>query len=599
MTPQALTAVFQRSAFPAIAYTCALLFNRYTVFLLGYYLYAVIISLLGGLGGVVAVTKHPALVLFPLDSESGLMFNKEYWELTLVFYLYCYGNLILRPSRLRPWLAAMPLFLAYLGQDFYFIAYSNVFRFAELAEVPELLKVLSVPVLLLLAVVVALPLGYYLWSINYRRYLVLIGGALPLALVIAMVQFFPMQYTQTYDRIGQPIEIWSDTVSAQNNGRMMMLLYREAERRIAVDKTEAFRNRGQYDTQAAQLAAWIGEHSNQRNVHLIAMESFVDASLLKNAQFSKDPLHPSFRKLFGKNLGFSLSPVFGGKTSQAEFELLCGEPAFGELTGVEFNSFSGAATNCLPGMLERTGYQSMASNAHNPSFFNTPNAYKGIGFSKMYFPSEYVDPSATYLHKGDTSGEMGYMWDGEFFQQNLDFITPILKDPQHKPLFNYLLTIYGHVPHLINKEKRPLVVQMRSTFKDQFLEWAANQMYYRTQAVADYVTKLMEMDPNGLIILVSDHLPPGQYGHTSYQKLRYIDGAENSVHMNRIMIVEAGKVKKLATVHHYDVPAIIMNSITNGAYCKEHSCGFAQNRLLDDRTSRRDDYMRVMAHASE
>lgn len=599
MTPQATTAALQRTASPALALASALFFNRYTAFLLGYYLYTAIISLVGGLGGVVAMTKHPALVLIPVDSESGLMLNKEYWELTLVFYLYCYGNLILRPSKWRPWLAALPLFLAYLGQDLYFIAYANVFRFAELAEVPELLKVLSVPVLVLLAALVALPLGLYLWSINYRRYLVLIAGAMPVALLIAAVEYMPLHYTQIYDRVGQPIEIWSDTVSAQNNGRMMMLLYREAERRIAVEKTEAFRNRSDYDGQAAQLAAWIGEHGNQRNVHLVVLESFVDASLLKNANFSKDPLHPSFRKLFGKNLGFSLSPVFGGKTSQAEFEVLCGVPAFGELTGVEFNSFSGAAANCLPGTLEQAGYQSQASNAHNPSFFNTPNAYKGIGFSKMYFPSEYVSEAETYLHKGDTSGEMGYMWDGEFFQQNLAFIAKQLQDPQHKPVFNYLLSIYGHIPHLINKEKRPLVVQMRSTFKDQFLEWAANQMYYRTQAVAEYVTKLMELDPNSLIILVSDHLPPGQYGHTSYQKLRYIDGAENSVHMNRIMIIEAGKVKKLATVHHYDIPAIIMNSLSSGAYCKEHSCGFAQNRLLDDRSSRHDDYMRVMAHASE
>lgn len=576
-----------------------MLCNRYTAFLLGVYLYSLILAFLGGLGGVVAMTKHPALILFPLEDGSGLMLTKEYWELTLLFYLYCYGNLILRPSRLRPWLAALPLFLAYLGQDFYYIAYSNVFRFAELAEVPELFKVLSLPSLLLLGGLVALPLGYFLWSINYRRPLVLIGGIMPLVLLIGLVEFFPVRYTQVYERIGQPIEVWSDSVSAVNNGRMMMLLYREAERRIAVNKTEGFRNRGEYDAQASQQAAWIGAHNNQRNVHLVVLESFIDPSLLKNANFSKDPLHPSFRKLFGKNLGFSLSPVFGGKTAQAEFEVLCGVPAFGELTGVEFNSFSGSAANCLPGLLEQSGYQAMASNAHNPSFFNTPNAYKGIGFSKMYFPSEYGGSSPTYLNKGDTSEEMGYMYDGVFFKQNLDFITPLLKEPQHKPLFNYLLTIYGHVPHLINKEKRPLVLKMRSNFKDQFLEWAANQIYYRSQAVADYVTELMALDPNGLIILVSDHLPPGQYGHTSYQKLRYIDGSEEGVHMNRIMIVEAGKVKKLATVHHYDIPAIIMNSITDGAYCREHSCGFAQNKLLDDRPGRHDEYMRVMAHASE
>jgi hypothetical protein len=35
-------------------------------------------------------------------------------------------------------------------------------------------------------------------------------------------------------------------------------------------------------------------------------------------------VHPDFERLFGKKIGFSVSPVFGGKTSQAEFEVLCG-----------------------------------------------------------------------------------------------------------------------------------------------------------------------------------------------------------------------------------------------------------------------------------
>jgi beta-glucosidase/6-phospho-beta-glucosidase/beta-galactosidase len=94
-------------------------------------------------------------------------------------------------------------------------------------------------------------------------------------------------------------------------------------------------------------------------------------------------------------------------------------------------------------------------------------------------------------------------------------------------------------------------------------------------------------------------LPPGQYGRKSYQKLRYIDASEESMLMNRIMIIEAGKVKKLVTIHHYDVPALIMNSITDGAYCQEHNCGFTRNKLLDDRMDRYGDYLRVMAHASE
>ncbi len=577
----------------------SLLFNRYTAFLLGVYAYSLIILALGGLGGMFGAIELQSMWLFQLDEVRGVYLKREYLELTLLFYLYCYFNVILRPSRWQPLLAVVPLFLAYLGQDIYYLMYSSVFRITELAEVPELLKVLSLAHFAMLLVFVVLPLGSFLWFVDYRRFVVIIAGALPPALLIGAAVYFPQQYITTYHKVGEEIVYWSDADSAQNNGRFMMLLYREAERQLSRAKTETFRNRAQYDEQAQQLAGWIRANGNSRNVHLVVMESFLDPTLFKGATYSKDPIHPSFRKLFGNKMGFSLSPVVGGKTAQAEFEILCGAPAFEEMTGVEFNSFTGVAANCLPGTLQMAGYQTMVSNAYNPSFFNAAKAYRGIGFAKMYFPREYVSDGDTYLVRGDTAGEKEYMFDSVLFSQNLDFITPLLRNSEGSPLFNYVLTVYGHFPHLMNEEKRPQVLKMISDFKDEQLERAANQIFYRSQAVADYVNRLLELDPKSLIILVSDHLPPGQHGRRSFQKLRYLNNADASLHMNRIMIIEDGKVKKFATIHHYDIPAMVLNSITKGAYCKEHSCGFAENKLLDDRMKRHDDYMRIMAHASE
>ena len=44
---------------------------------------------------------------------------------------------------------------------------------------------------------------------------------------------------------------------------------------------------------------------------------------------------------------------------------------------------------------------------------------------------------------------------------------------------------------------------------------------------------------------------------------------------------------------------MILNTLTDGAYCRERSCAFAANRFVDDRRDRHQDYMRLMAHASE
>jgi len=104
------------------------------------------------------------------------------------------------------------------------------------------------------------------------------------------------------------------------------------------------------------------------------MESFVDPTLFKGAIYTRDPVHPDFRRLFGDRMGFSVSPVFGGKTSQAEFEVLCGVPAFQELAGVEFNSFTGVPAYCLPGTLQLAGYRTVATNSFKPDRFSTPSS---------------------------------------------------------------------------------------------------------------------------------------------------------------------------------------------------------------------------------
>ena len=602
MTAPDRTAAIARRAVRSVARAAALaLYNRYTAFLLGIYAYSLTILLLGGLGGVFDIggIGRQSMWLFPLDQTRGVFLQEEYLELALLLYLYWYGNAILRPSRWRALLAAVPLLLAYLGQDIYFLMYNSVFRAVELAQAPELLAILTWRYGLALLLFAALPLGFFVWSINWRRWRVLAAGALPPALLICAVIYFPERYVSEYRRVGDLVE-WGDEDTVVNNGRFMMLLYREAERRLAQSRTELFRDRARYEEQVGQFAAWLKEHGDpKRNVHLVVLESFFDPTLFKGATYTKDPIHPSFRKLFGNRLGFSLSPVVGGRTSQAEFEILCGVPAFEEMSGVEFNSFTGAAAYCLPGKLQLAGYRTMASNAYNPSFFNTRKGYQGMGFAAMFFPREFAGGMETYLSRGDTAGEGKYMFDSVLFSQNLEYITPLLQEADAPPLFNYVLTVYGHFPHLMNEDKRPMVLQMQSDFKEEQLERGANQMFYRTQAVADYVNRLIELDATSLIILVSDHVPPGQYGARSFQKLRYLDNSKDSMKMNRIMIVEAGKAKKYAVIHHYDIPALVYNFISNGLYCKTNTCGFMENKLLDDRKQRHDDYMRIMAHASE
>ena len=493
-------------------------------------------------------------------------------EMPLLLALYWAFNFALRPGKLPSFVAAMPFVIAYVACDVFFVAYGDVLRIIDLRNLPELLKVLPFVKKAGLMLALGLPPALLLAFVNYRRYwrvLIIAGLAL---LGAATVEYFPNAVLSGLQFAGLDVAIFSDAQSVNDNGRLTMALYFEASRKVAIKQTEIYRKRGEYDQEVRATADFIRKSGNHHNVYLVVLESWVDPTLFRAVTFSRDPRHPDFAQLVGEEQGFSISPVFGGGTAQAEFEALCGVPALNELSEIEFDVFTGHAAGCMPGILHQAGYTTYVSNAYQPDYFNSTKAYTGIGFEKLYYPIEYSHDRETYLTASNASDVETYLFDGDLFNQNLAFIARTLREHPGQPIFNYVLTMYGHEPHDIDTELRPLVLSMKAPHDDQQLLRAANQYWYRTQAIASYIRALIKLDPQSLIILVSDHVPPLDEGTTSYKDFRYLDNIDDSTHLNRILVVEDGKVVRHKTIHHYNVPSLIYDYLTNQSYCAQNNC---------------------------
>ncbi len=552
-----------------------LVINRYFIFLLFLLSYSEILQHYGGL---------PAFW--------------QAWrvEIPLLLYLYYYLNLISRPSRCQPLVAAAPMILIYIGIDVYHILFGRLPRIAELGELPEMFQVFPLPIALALGLVIGLPLLLFLASINVRKPRSIVLGALPLLALALSVELTPTLFTEVFTRTQPEIVFYSDAHSTRNNGRLGMMLYNEARRKSSLDKLAGYRGNSIYRQEFEQESSKVKRQQDKRNVHMIVLESFLDPTLMKGAHFSRRPVDPAFDELFRNKGGFSVSPVFAGGTAQAEFEVLCGVPALRELSGVEFNLFSGSKTFCLPNILAQGGYETDATNSFVPDFYNSSNAYLGLGFKQTYYPREYAVGRESYFSTGDVTGEM-YIFDGDLLSQNLDFITQRIKQHPETPLFNYIISIYGHSPHEINYAKRPKVVEMLGELKDEQIERAANQYYYRTRAIAAFVKGLLLVDPHSLIILVSDHLPPLTYGPNTYQDFSYLHGMADAIHRNRVFILEDGRAVKYSTIHHFDIPRIVLNYVSKGRYCQEHACPFKSDDVAVDNSAYQGEYMAIMAQA--
>jgi phosphoglycerol transferase MdoB-like AlkP superfamily enzyme len=549
-------------------------------------------------GALVAVLYGYMRLIEGFGGFSTEHFRHQLIELGLVLYLYALSHAALKPCRWRSVLAALPLLLIYLVHDLFYLVFGKVFRLINVAEFPELVQILPLGYSALLLAVLLLPLGLFLLSVDYRRPRRFALWLLPLVLVSVAVKGAPEAFGRSFEKLAAGIVKYSDGKSVEQNGRLAMLAYREAERSTALTELGPYRDRDRYEQEMAALASELRPHNNRRNVHLIVLESFLDPRLLRDLRFSSPPAHPAFDRLFGDKLGLSKAPVFGGSTAQSEFEVLCGVPAFERFSSVEFNVFTGAAAHCLPGMLRELGYRSVATNTYKPNFFNALPAYQGAGFSDIYFPEEFSGARATYLKLGDPGVEE-FAFDRPLFEQNLQFIRSHRQAHPDQPLFNYVLTIYGHTPHLLDPEQRPERIELVSHYADDHLHRAVNQFYYRTEAIAEYVNQLIVLDKDSLIILISDHVPPLRNGPNTYDALRYLDNREHSIYYNRIAILEGGKATVYPEMRHYELPPLILDYLSEGAYCRKHACAFRDATQRVEREAYLGPYQRLMAHAAQ
>jgi phosphoglycerol transferase MdoB-like AlkP superfamily enzyme len=503
-------------------------------------------------------------------------------EYPLALYLFFALNQILRPSRWRPLLAGLPIFAIYLLHDGYYVFFDDIPTLAQLRELPELYTVGN---FWMRAALVSMGLGLLWFLVRQVRYncrsLVASLPILTLALGTVAAPAKVMAIIEDGVILMNP---WLQADNAVVNGRLTTAIYNEAKRRLAVSELSSYEDNKGEQQYYNKVLGYLKEHAHRdRQVFIIVLESFLDPRLLKPLKGHEEYLDADFLHRYGKGLGYSISPVFGGGTAQAEFEVLCGVPAFSEFSKMEFNLFSGRPIPCLPQILGKLGYGTMANYPYIPTFFNARRAYPGIGFNKTYYAREYTD-LPTYLHL-EKPGQ--YLSDGAFFQQNRDFLE---QHPADKPFLNYDLTLYGHMYYDV---ERP--IKWRIGSKDPYLERIVNISYYRTAALDHYLQWIGTRYPKSLVIALADHLPLLGDGPLTYKSMHYLDDRKDNIHYNRVLVVKDGKPVKLPAMEHFSVPYLVYDYLTDGGFCKNFDC---PTHSPYDTEKLRDRYHYLMANAA-
>lgn len=295
-----------------------------------------------------------------------------------------------------------------------------------------------------------------------------------------------------------------------------------------------------------------------RNLHVIVLESFWDPSVLTAAGLTQDPFVPEFRALW-QEAGHSsiLAPVFGGYTANSEFEALCGFPV--TENAVFFEGWLRNDAPCLPRVLGQAGYRTVASHPNVAVFWNRVNAYRRVGFDTYWSDGDF--------ESDDMNG--GFLGDSSLYRQVMEKVGPMI-DSGEKPLFNYVLTFFGHLDYPLNDSRPPVI---DAPGGDRRLMLYANTMYYKSLELMAALEDLRARDPDAVIVVFGDHLPflgPNFGGYTesgllASNRTDFTDPMFRTLTETPLIVIDGRNGPlPVGTVPLYQLPSLVLGLLGQG-----------------------------------
>jgi len=475
-----------------------------------------------------------------MDKSNVYTYQQGYLELTILIMILYILYIPQKNIFKNAFLSIIPILSLYIAYD---IFYYFLKRSARLSDFSNIILLNDFSFLLLLGFIffvcaTLIPIFLILLSHKNKLYKNKILNISKVLLIITV--FILLASPNNYLIKHFNYMNWSEGRTIAYNGRFSSFIYYDSTSHMAKKKLLKYKDI-KIDIDKSLFPA--SKITEKRNIYLIVLESFIDPRLLKDISYNRSPLSSKLKKYLGKE-GFSHpeSPVYGGGTAQAEFELLTGIPALAKIKSIEFNTLEGEKMSSFVNSLQKEGYQSYASIATNSEYFNSILAYKSIGLKHLQFLEE---TDAYVPRKGDV-----HIFDGDLFDYNLKRIKSFSKN---KPYIFYTLGMYGHIPYERNTALRPSVIH--PSIDDYQIEHIVNQFYYRTKALGEYIDKILAQDPHCIIYVSSDHLPA-----ILSDKIKYIKYQTVNI---SLLLIDGKNVPLPRALRYYKIPRYLWHYLHN------------------------------------
>ncbi|MGI6499357.1 MAG: LTA synthase family protein [Anaerostipes sp.] len=232
------------------------------------------------------------------------------------------------------------------------------------------------------------------------------------------------------------------------------------------------------------------------NVVVIMNETLADLSVVNDIKTNKE-VFPYLNSLKENTIkGHMLMSVFGGGTSNSEYEFLTGNSVGSlPLSGNAYTQYIKSETSSLASQLKEQGYDTVAFHPYKASGWNREKVYPLLGFDDFLTIDDMSASAQKY--RGWYSDNADYDKIIEIFE----------KKKKNQPLFFFNVTIQNHGGYDVADKNFNEQIKITDEKKTETADRYESLMYESDQAFKKIVNYFSKQSEPTIVVLFGDHQP--------------------------------------------------------------------------------------------
>lgn len=254
---------------------------------------------------------------------------------------------------------------------------------------------------------------------------------------------------------------------------------------------------GELADQYAETGPGSGSESpKQPHIIVIMDEAFADLQVAGEFSTNREVM-PFISSLKDDAVrGYALASVYGGNTSNSEYEFLTGHSlAWLSPNVVPYQQYIRSPAYSMVSYLKDTyDYRCVAMHPYLSTGWNRPDAYRYLGFDACYFIEDF--PQEKYIRD--------YVSDQEMFE----FLIKTYEEQKEEPLFLFGVTMQNHGAYTYTGDDFNKHIELREQAGvypevEQYLS-----LIHETDKAVEYlITYFQRVDEDVVIVFFGDHQP--------------------------------------------------------------------------------------------